>query len=66
MMPFAAAIEPLRLANRLAGSKIYDWVVVGESGTGAGAGFDHDVVSEFAERLHGGRGGGDACLSRPF
>lgn len=32
MMPFAAAIEPLRLANRLAGSKIYDWVVVGESG----------------------------------
>ena len=33
MMSFAAAIEPLRLANRLAGRTLYDWRLVGPGGT---------------------------------
>ncbi|MDO5631470.1 MAG: GlxA family transcriptional regulator [Paracoccus sp. (in: a-proteobacteria)] len=32
MMPFAAAIEPLRLANRASGRRLYDWRLVGEGG----------------------------------
>ncbi|WCR11911.1 GlxA family transcriptional regulator [Paracoccus stylophorae] len=32
MMPFAAAIEPLRLANRAAGKQLFDWRLVGPSG----------------------------------
>lgn len=30
MVSFAAAIEPLRLANRLAGRALYDWRLIGE------------------------------------
>ncbi len=33
MMSFACAIEPLRLANRAAGAKLYEWTLVGEDGT---------------------------------
>lgn len=33
MLSYAAAIEPLRLANRLSGRRLYDWQLVGESGT---------------------------------
>lgn len=33
MMSFAAAIEPLRLANRLSGRVLYDWRLVGAGGT---------------------------------
>lgn len=32
MMPFAAAIEPLRLANRAARSPLFEWRLVGPSG----------------------------------
>lgn len=31
-MPFAAAIEPLRIANRMSGQPLYRWSVVSESG----------------------------------
>lgn len=32
MLSFAAAMEPLRLANRLAGRRLYDWQLLGEQG----------------------------------
>ena len=32
MMCFASAIESLRLANRVAGTKLYEWVIIGEGG----------------------------------
>ena len=32
LMAFAAAIEPLRLANRVAGKTLYSWQVISESG----------------------------------
>ncbi|MGO4855199.1 GlxA family transcriptional regulator [Phaeovulum sp. W22_SRMD_FR3] len=32
MMSFAGAIEPLRLANRVAGRKVYEWKLAGENG----------------------------------
>lgn len=32
MISFAAAIEPLRLANRLSGRRLYEWLLVGEGG----------------------------------
>ena len=32
MLSFAAAMEPLRLANRLAGRRLYDWRLLGEQG----------------------------------
>ena len=35
MISFAAAIEPLRLANRLAGRAIYDWRLIGPGGISA-------------------------------
>ncbi len=31
-MPFAAAVEPLRIANRMSGQPLYRWQVVSESG----------------------------------
>lgn len=34
LMPFSAAIEPLRLANRAAGRRLYDWRLVGLAGAG--------------------------------
>ncbi|MDB6176903.1 GlxA family transcriptional regulator [Paracoccus sp. Z330] len=32
MLPFAATLEPLRLANRAAGATLYEWRLVGASG----------------------------------
>ena len=32
MMAFAAAIEPLRIANRMTGQKLYDWTLAAEGG----------------------------------
>ncbi|MBC7156457.1 MAG: GlxA family transcriptional regulator, partial [Rhodobacteraceae bacterium] len=32
LMSFAAALEPLRLANRMAGKTFYSWRLVGEGG----------------------------------
>lgn len=32
MVAFAAAIEPLRLANQISGKQLYSWVLVGENG----------------------------------
>jgi len=32
LIAFACAIEPLRLANRIAGRKLYDWTVLSETG----------------------------------
>ena len=50
MISFAAAIEPLRLANRLSGRVLYDWRLVGSGGTsvrcsnGASMALDGDLV----------------------
>lgn len=33
MISFASAIEPLRLANRLSGKRLYEWQLIGENGT---------------------------------
>lgn len=52
MMPFAAAIEPLRLANRAAGRALYEWRLVGEGGeqatcsNGTRVGLDADLTVE--------------------
>ena len=35
MIAFAAAIEPLRIANRMSGKKLYDWKLASESGASA-------------------------------
>ncbi len=35
MLPFASAVEPLRLANRVVGRTVYAWKLAGESGTEA-------------------------------
>jgi transcriptional regulator GlxA family with amidase domain len=47
MLSFAGAIEPLRIANRVAGRPIYEWQLVGEGGTTAtcsnGAAFQLDM-----------------------
>lgn len=32
MMAFFSAVEPLRIANRIAGRKLYDWTLIGLSG----------------------------------
>lgn len=32
MLAFAGAIEPLRIANRVAGRPLYDWILAGEGG----------------------------------
>ena len=32
MIAFASALEPLRLANRMAGKKLYEWTLVSENG----------------------------------
>ena len=34
MIAFAAAIEPLRIANRITGQKLYDWTLASENGGG--------------------------------
>ncbi|MCT8160475.1 GlxA family transcriptional regulator [Pseudoruegeria sp. SHC-113] len=47
MLCFACAIEPLRIANRVSGQKLYDWVLAGEGGEmiycSNGAGFKLDM-----------------------
>ena len=35
LLAFASAIEPLRIANRVAGRKVYSWVLAGEGGVSA-------------------------------
>ena len=50
LVSFAAAIEPLRLANRLSGRVLYDWRLVGAGGTsvrcsnGASMALDGDLL----------------------
>ena len=56
MLPFAASIEPLRLANRASGQELYRWRLVGPSGVWATCsngtqvkldeGLDHDTNSD--------------------
>ena len=47
MLAFASAIEPLRIANRVAGRTLYSWVLAGEDGRNAvcsnGASFHLDM-----------------------
>ena len=47
MLSFACAIEPLRIANRVAGRRLYDWVLAGEGGDiaycSAGTAFKLDI-----------------------
>lgn len=47
MLAFASAIEPLRIANRVAGRAVYTWVLAGEGGETAvcsnGAAFRLDM-----------------------
>lgn len=54
MLSFASAIEPLRIANRVAGVPIYRWALAGENGREAicsnGASFRLDMGLEEVER----------------
>jgi len=54
MLSFASAIEPLRIANRVAGTTIYRWALAGENGREAtcsnGASFKLDMGLEEVER----------------
>ena len=54
MLSFASAIEPLRIANRVAGAPIYRWALAGENGREAtcsnGASFKLDMGLEDVER----------------
>ena len=59
MISFAAAIEPLRLANRLSGRVLYDWRLVGAGGTsvrcsnGASMALDGDLLESVAVEQSG-------------
>ncbi len=46
MMSFAAATEPLRAANRLAGRELYSWCVVSADGTPVPASSGIDIVAD--------------------
>jgi AraC family transcriptional regulator, glycine betaine-responsive activator len=54
MLSFAGAIEPLRIANRVAGKSIYEWRLIGEGGNIAtcsnGASFQLDMGLEELDR----------------
>lgn len=56
MLSFAGAVEPLRIANRMAGRTIYTWALAGEAGEGGfatcsnGAAFRLDMGLEEVER----------------
>ncbi|MFN3642259.1 MAG: GlxA family transcriptional regulator [Gemmobacter sp.] len=54
LLPFASAVEPLRIANRLAGRPLYAWALAGESGVEAvcsgGIAFRLDFGLEEIER----------------
>ena len=54
MLSFAGAIEPLRIANRVAGIPIYEWRLIGEGGVSAtcsnGASFQLDMGLEDLDR----------------
>ncbi|AZB63687.1 GlxA family transcriptional regulator [Cereibacter sphaeroides] len=54
MISFAGAIEPLRIANRVAGRPLYAWALAGENGTEAvcsnGAAFRLDMGLEEIDR----------------
>ncbi|PZQ99658.1 MAG: AraC family transcriptional regulator [Cereibacter sphaeroides] len=54
MLSFAGAIEPLRIANRVAGKTIYEWRLIGEGGETAtcsnGAAFKLDMGLEELDR----------------
>jgi len=54
MLSFAGAIEPLRIANRVAGQLIYEWRLIGEGGVSAtcsnGASFQLDMGLEDLDR----------------
>mgnify|MGYP001795859358 CR=1 FL=1 len=47
LLCFSAAVESLRIANRMAGEKLYDWIIAGEGGEtvtcSAGAKFNVDM-----------------------
>ena len=51
MLCFAAAVESLRIANRMANRKLYDWTIVGEGGeeVSSSAGVAFRVDSDFTE-----------------
>ena len=54
MLSFAGAIEPLRIANRIAGKPVYEWRLIGEGGISAtcsnGASFQLDMGLEELDR----------------
>ncbi len=54
MLSFASAVEPLRIANRVAGKDIYAWVLAGEGGAQVtcsnGASFRLDIGLEEIDR----------------
>jgi len=54
MMSFAGAIEPLRIANRMAGQTLYGWLLAGEGGESVtcsnGASFRLDIGLEDIDR----------------
>ena len=54
MLCFSAAVESLRIANRMAGSELYEWVLASEDGEpvtcSAGATFTVDMALESVQR----------------
>ena len=54
LLCFAAAVESLRIANRMAGKKLYEWEIIGEGGDiiycSAGSGFKLDGDLEELQR----------------
>ena len=57
MLCFAAAVESLRIANRMANRKLYDWTIIGEGGEeitcSAGVSFrlDSDLIEMNREKF---------------
>ena len=50
MLSFASAIEALRIANRMSGKTLYDWILIGNGGdiarcsAGIGYKLDNDLI----------------------
>ena len=51
MLSFASAVESLRIANRMAGARLYDWILLGEGGDSVicSAGTQFTVNDDFIE-----------------
>ena len=50
MLAFASAIEPLRIANRVVGEKVYNWALAGEGGETATCSNGASFTSKYREK----------------